>query len=1079
MFTFHKEKSSATNIDSEDEEEEATDLSQAKAILEVYALGKNDFNIHQVEDCLRNITGAKLDQELVRKCLVQAIESNDNQIFSELTDFYNSPDNDVIEAILRCTDDNIVQEFYEKFGYALLDETKQELVEKAAENNNTNLLDCILQEADPEDEFIYSKIILQIVQVELASNRLLLANSLLESISTNIGFRAVAKIILYLCEDQELQQHIPYFINTYDEPVNLWAEINDLTDDLETIEILMKFFDGKYPNRKYLGNLNELSSTSVARLIIILIKHGNEKKLIGALIEKKGVKALWEELQLLTIEEIVLKTFITIGLASLNSENKQDIDSKEILIQLKEAQAKLREGLYSPYPIEAFKGDVALSDKRNTLYQSQTLQVANKVAATLIGYPLSTHYRFFPNSSPYHATPLEHAERYFRGGTHPLHKFFEDNKADSKVMTHKMGGLGNIPQGTYRVEEETKKLSLRDVYQRGDLYDYLLEHRQATCLQITRACEKLNFETIKVGFYHQYPCLMVHIAGDAETSTDAEKEGWTQLVISFFVGLINYKARAKGLPIELIRRSSFGFLIPTIAPCTQSFRINVGVIPTDYAEILAECLHILDGVLKVFANKKQYKKEELRLEFPTTGFLSKEQTKIYGDYKGSKLKAEDILEVAHTGITKDETNIIRTGAVQLAATPVARIQMSAVVFNYLVKTTQEKADKYQYANAFLKALQWGFGQCYVSGDKLTFIPPKNVIALEALKIKMACKIADKHFFKAISEKVSFIINRYVAIKGNVLDELDKQVIQDLQGAITKQDITGFYYNLEKLNEVLFAKIISFNTPQEETYGSDSDIDEDKLQKNIKIYGKKAIVNHGMMAIMRALEVATATLKKQGSKPLYVFFHGAYYEVEKDFSKLKKALQEHTKVAKAKTTVTADIIVHDLNHCVTTGDEQEEIDVSDFANTKIWILDTTSTTINEQHASVEKFRQTKNSQILFLVSSGLKNEQMGSDKMAYGTIRFFAKDKKILDSLTKSLRGNKELICGLPHNYRRLMKVLGFVPSNNGIVDYDNKVATIGGSGTSFSIKSLAPTSTSDDTKDKNAEVKHSPPKNRR
>jgi len=99
-----------------------------------------------------------------------------------------------------------------------------------------------------------------------------------------------------------------------------------------------------------------------------------------------------------------------------------------------------------------FKGDLRLKKERERLYDRQDLNVENKVAATLIGYPLSTDFRHFPNCSPYHPILMRHAEKYFRGATHPLSKLFHADASE------KQGGLGRIPSGTHKEDVPIKAL---------------------------------------------------------------------------------------------------------------------------------------------------------------------------------------------------------------------------------------------------------------------------------------------------------------------------------------------------------------------------------------------------------------------------------------------------------------------------------------------------------------------------------------------------------------------------------------------------------------------------------------------
>jgi len=157
------------------------------------------------------------------------------------------------------------------------------------------------------------------------------------------------------------------------------------------------------------------------------------------------------------------------------------------------------------------------------------LNVENKVAATLIGYPLSTDFRHFPNCSPYHPILMRHAEKYFRGATHPLSKLFHADASE------KQGGLGRIHQE--RIKKMSHKSSFIFSRYKGDLYDFLLEQKRMSCESITAECEELA--NITVGFITTI--LRYGLPKDVPSeSSPPEREGWTELVISFFVGLMNH-----------------------------------------------------------------------------------------------------------------------------------------------------------------------------------------------------------------------------------------------------------------------------------------------------------------------------------------------------------------------------------------------------------------------------------------------------------------------------------------------------------------------------------------------------------
>jgi len=795
------------------------------------------------------------------------------------------------------------------------------------------------------------------------------------------------------------------------------------------------------------------------------IKNKNDeliRLLFEVCLEKFSLKDLWEEIQSTTIEQDILEAFIRYALQLMSSVNDENDEFEELQKHFVEVKDKLAKGLYSPYPIGNFKGDARLAEKRLTLYNDTRLDTINKVAATCVGYPLSTCYRFFPRRSAYQPIAMSLSEKYFRGGGHPLKQVFsskdEKNTERAGNIKYKKGGLGNIADGPVRdtVSRFPFSEALPPHYQAGDLYDYFLRLKHDTSLSVANQCKHLT--TIKVTSYHEYPCVMVFLCNLPKPTdfgqtawTDAEKEAWTELMISFFVGLVNYKSQKVGLLIELVRRSSFGFLTPTIAPCTQSFRINVGAIPADYSAILVECLEILNNTLNVLENKAKHA-ANLMLQLPQTGCFSQSKKQEYKAYKGSYLAAKDILHLLWLGITKKEdekTKRVQTGAVKITANlPVARIQLSMCVYNELIQSDAKIANEYCYANAFLNGIRWSFSQCQIKGNKLTYVQAENAIALKKFKPPIY-KIVDGNFFDEVGSQAQLIMERCKVLEEKmsvgVAFALSAQELNRFRKIIAERDVKHFYLYLESLNEILFANSISLNASPEDAEASDSDVDDEIDEKSISprsnIYGRKVIVNHGMMAIMQSLMVGAEhaqlpTVTKKKYDLTRVYFNGAYYEIEKDFPKLKKDLKlKGINLIKTKQLEDARILINDINACVTTGKKIDEIDVAKYPNIKIWIIDTTSATLFRQHEWVEKFRCAEKATILFLASSALKHEQLGADKMPFGTIRVFAKDKKTLNQITTTLKLRAELSSELANNYRRLMKVLGAIPNNKKIVKY--------------------------------------------
>lgn len=105
----------------------------------------------------------------------------------------------------------------------------------------------------------------------------------------------------------------------------------------------------------------------------------------------------------------------------------------------------------------------------------------------------------------------------------------------------------------------------------------------------------------------------------------------------------------------------------------------------------------------------------------------------------------------------------------------------------------------------------------------------------------------------------------------------------------------------------------------------------------------------------------------------------------------------------------------LNHCAAKNPNEivnlEEIWKSMPENENVIVLDYTSATTEMISTAVKLF--ILKVPILFLVSSGIKNEQIGADINPYGTFRIIARNLDILDKLCFLLKARLGKIEVLP------------------------------------------------------------------
>jgi hypothetical protein len=599
-----------------------------------------------------------------------------------------------------------------------------------------------------------------------------------------------------------------------------------------------------------------------------------------------------------------------------------------------------------------------------------------------------------------------------------------------------------------------------------NLYDESLRYRCEICDYIENKFIKTDKDMIRVGAYNNYPCLMIFIERPkiAQGATDAALEAWTQLVISYYTALVNHAAQESGLPIGLDRRSSFGFLTPTISPCGQSFRINVGLIPREYADILVACLEKLNRAL-VLLNQDESGLDCGLANLPDGCFLKKSsEYKRYLNYastptrkknpKKESKKPRNQKQKTQRNIPEVKNNILQlmwakidrgtnvgTGAHNLTRTPVARDSISAYVYEALQRSPQD--DK-TLAQIFVNGLREGVGRLELTDKKpptLTFNQPETV---EFKRIKKSlAEIKDEKFFAHILKMLDAVKRERAFNKlTDSIADFEDATITDIENCLiqTPRTIRGIHYGLAGLNEILFARAI-FTCPAEGMDGFGSESEDELPSKNPQhhLYTKKLTVQNGMRSILASLHSGASHLladyaDKSKDERLPLFLHGAYFETA-DAVKLMAKFKKVTDIDEIGET---EILIYDINTCEVGGCDEKgapktkKLTDENLESTKVMIIDVTSSTSQQQAEWVEKFKNFSNAEILFLVQSGLKNQQGGSDKNPYGTIRIFTKDKQGKDLLTKFMDAirlvEKPVQSKVAHHFRRLHKRLGNVPT---------------------------------------------------
>ena len=588
----------------------------------------------------------------------------------------------------------------------------------------------------------------------------------------------------------------------------------------------------------------------------------------------------------------------------------------------------------------------------------------------------------------------------------------------------------------------------------GELYDRALEYRLALCRQVVQRSGQLS--KLRVLVANDYPLVMVRFdlakfmgeySKTPEKVSSGTAKAFTSFLMNYFIGVVNFYARDAGLNITMVERSSFGFLTPSIAETGESFRINTGLMPPTYARVLAQALKKLDAELSHLAIEGQ----------PMSGPLPKLTDEIYRSYleKDGEAEASDDEEEQQESPTESAQGdkVSKLGKLSdfmnLALFPIEKRS----------KTTIANAVRNRASLDFVNASAFnalGDQKPFALGETLARLLSGLQVEKNTLKTKapdaaaygnVATRATPRGFDRStevqFTDLLAFLRLRLLKLAQDADAQKSiggRDLAQRLLGIVPLiyGDSPHLEIALELVNELILLYSIKTAERQgtlDDGYGSDSDEEDapdDELRRPLR--AKKIITHNGMRALIASMLASQTVVfpkqaKSTSSRKMTVFLGDAYYEMS-DALKLSK-----TDVSLVKTPA-ADVLVTDINACVTGEEVPDATEQLTSTAYTVWIIDTTSATQAQSAAVVEAFRRSP-AKLLYLVSSGFKMEQLGADRNQYGTIRAFAdndeKGETQLGSVFAAIRTSDKPLAAVSHVYRRIMKSLGAIPRNRNLL----------------------------------------------
>ena len=119
-------------------------------------------------------------------------------------------------------------------------------------------------------------------------------------------------------------------------------------------------------------------------------------------------------------------------------------------------------------------------------------------------------------------------------------------------------------------------------------------------------------------------CLIIKLYPGFINEYDDYKEGVTNVLLSFFGGILNHICEQRGYSLHTERRQSFGFLRPTLTDAgSLRMRLSLGLEPHQFDDIIVECLKEFNKLLSTFKfNDRSH--ESVKALFDTPAHLKRD-----------------------------------------------------------------------------------------------------------------------------------------------------------------------------------------------------------------------------------------------------------------------------------------------------------------------------------------------------------------------------------------------------------------------------------------------------------------------
>lgn len=171
------------------------------------------------------------------------------------------------------------------------------------------------------------------------------------------------------------------------------------------------------------------------------------------------------------------------------------------------------------------------------------------------------------------------------------------------------------------VNGKVTKISLAD---NKKLVGQLAEQKVKSGDQLERVLEKFqpyleskdlypDLDRQGVHCSNKYPCVLVKFTPKVDDKSISEAAAdktfykrYNHLLMAYFIAIVDYNAYNAGLEIEMVGRSGFGQNNPSISVTEKSFRINIGLVPKEYANVIVKSLVQLHNLFHLLEDADEH-----------------------------------------------------------------------------------------------------------------------------------------------------------------------------------------------------------------------------------------------------------------------------------------------------------------------------------------------------------------------------------------------------------------------------------------------------------------------------------------